>query len=79
MIDHRCFRVFGPYFIGKSPCTTCRLKFELWSIIVRPYLSKEQNLFKSVTRLNPVFQPILNVTIVTVDMGWNTGFSPVTD
>ena len=21
-MDHRCFRVFGPYFIGKSPCTT---------------------------------------------------------
>ena len=35
--------------------------------------------FKSVTRLNPVFQPILTVTIVTVNMGWNTGFSPVTD
>ena len=34
-IDHGCFRV-GPYFV-KSPCTTCRLTFELWSIIVRPY------------------------------------------
>ena len=32
-IDHGCFRVFGPYFIGKSPCTTCRLTFEFWSII----------------------------------------------
>ena len=42
-------------------------------------LSKEQHLFKSVTQLNPVFQPILTVTIVTVNMGWNTGFSPVTD
>ena len=42
-------------------------------------LSKEQLLFKSVTRLNPVFQPILTVSIVTVNMGWNTGFSPVTD
>ena len=37
-IDHWCFRVFGPYFIGKSPCTTRRLTFEFWSIIVRPYL-----------------------------------------
>ena len=42
-------------------------------------VSKEQPLFKSVTGLNPVFQPILTVTIVTVNMGWNTGFSPVTD
>ena len=41
-------------------------------------LSKEQHLFKSVTNLNPVFQSILTVTIVTVYMGWNTGFSPVT-
>ena len=40
---------------------------------------EEQPLFKSVTRLNPVFQPKLTVTIVTVNMGWNTGFSPVTD
>ena len=42
-------------------------------------VNKEQHLLKSVTRLNPVFQPILTVTIVTVNMGWNTGFSPVTD
>ena len=42
-------------------------------------VSKEQPLFKSVTRQNPVFQPILTVTIVTVNMGWNTWFSPVTD
>jgi hypothetical protein len=42
-------------------------------------LSKEQPLFKSVTGLNNVFQPILTVTIVTVNMGWNTGFSMVTD
>ena len=42
-------------------------------------VSKEQYLFKSVTRLNPVFQPILTVTIVIVNKGWNTGFSPVTD
>ena len=42
-------------------------------------LSKEQHLFQSVTRLNPVFQPILTLTIVTVNMGWNIWFSPVTD
>ena len=42
-------------------------------------VSKEQPLFKSVTRLNPVFQPILTITIITVNMGWNTGFSLVTD
>ena len=42
-------------------------------------LSKEQHLFQSVTRLNPAFQPILTVTIVIVNMGWNTGLSPVTD
>ena len=42
-------------------------------------VSKEQPLFFSVTRLNPVFQPILSVTIVTVNMSWNTGFSLVTD
>ena len=42
-------------------------------------LSKEQPLFKSVTGLNPVFQPILTVTIVTVNLGWNTGFRLVTD
>ena len=35
-IDHGCFRVFSPYFIGKSPRNTCRLTFECWSIIVRP-------------------------------------------
>ena len=40
---------------------------------------KEQPLFKSVTGLNPVFQPILTVTIVPVNMGLNTGFSMVTD
>ena len=33
-----CFRVFGSYFIGKSPCTTFKITFELWSIIVRPWL-----------------------------------------
>ena len=42
-------------------------------------VSKEQHLFQSVIRLNPVFQPILTVTIVTVNKGLNTGFSPVTD
>ena len=42
-------------------------------------VSKEQPLFKSVTRLNPVFQPIVTVTIVTVNIARNTGFSPVTD
>ena len=42
-------------------------------------ISKKHYLSKSVTRLNPVFQPTLTVTIVTVNMGWNTGFSPVTD
>ena len=36
-------------------------------------ISKEQPLFKSVTRLNPVFQPILNVTIVTVNMAETQG------
>ena len=30
-------------------------------------VGKEQPLFKSVTRLNPVFQPILTVTIVKKD------------
>ena len=42
-------------------------------------VSKEQPLFKSVAELNPVFHPILTVTIVIVNMGWNTGFSLVTD
>ena len=42
-------------------------------------VSKEQPLFKSVSGLNHVFKPILNITIVTVNMGWNTGFSLVTD
>ena len=42
-------------------------------------VSKEQPLFKSVTRLDPVLQPILIFTIVTVNMGWNTGFSLVAD
>ena len=41
-------------------------------------VSKEQFLFKWVTILNPVFQPILTATIVPVNMGWNTGFSLVT-
>ena len=52
-----------------TPCKT--LSFSI--------VSKEQPLFKSVTGLNPVFQPILTVTIVTVSMGWNTEFSLVTD
>ena len=42
-------------------------------------ISIKQSLFKSATILNPVFQPILAVTIVTVNMGWDTGFSLVTD
>ena len=42
-------------------------------------ISMEPHLFQSVNRLNPVFQPILTVTIVTVNMGWNTGFISVTD
>ena len=42
-------------------------------------VSKEQPLFKSATRLDPVFQSILTSTIVTVNMGWNIWFSPVTD
>ena len=42
-------------------------------------ISKEQPLFKSVTRQNPVFQSILTVKIVTVNMGWNTGFSSITN
>ena len=52
-----------------TPCQT--LSFNIFS--------KEQPLFKSVTGLNPVFYPLLTVTIVTVNMGWNTGFSLVTD
>ena len=36
-IDHGCLRVFGPYFIEKSSCTTFRLTFESWFIILRPY------------------------------------------
>ena len=32
-----CLWVVGLYFIGKSPCTTCRLKFEFWSTIVHLY------------------------------------------
>jgi hypothetical protein len=36
-------------------------------------VSKEKPLFKSVTGLNPVFQPILTVTIVTVKWGGTQG------
>ena len=36
-------------------------------------------MFKSVAELNPVFHPILTVTIVIVNMGWNAGFRLVTD
>ena len=50
-----------------------------WQTLSFSIVSKEQPLFKSVTRVNPVYQPILSVTMVTVDMGWNTGFSLVTD
>ena len=42
-------------------------------------VSKEKPLLKSVTGLNPVFQPIFIVTILTVKMGWNTGFNLVAD
>ena len=35
-IAHGCFRVFSPYFMGKSPCTTCWFTFKFWSILVRP-------------------------------------------
>ena len=40
-------------------------------------VSKEQPLFKSVTRQNPVVKPILTVTIVTVNMSRKTGFSSI--
>ena len=40
-------------------------------------VNKEQPLFKPVARQSPVFQSILTVTIVTVNMGRNTGFSPI--
>ena len=42
-------------------------------------VSKEQSLYKLFIGLNPVFQPILTVTMVTVNMGWNTGFCLATD
>ena len=42
-------------------------------------LSMVQLLIKSAKTLNPMFKPILTVSIVTVNMGWTTGFSPVTD
>ena len=42
-------------------------------------VSKEQHFLKSVTRPNPVLQPTLTITIVTVNMGQNTGLSPATD
>ena len=37
-IDYGFFRVFGPYFIGKSLGTSKILKFGLWSLIPHPYL-----------------------------------------
>ena len=42
-------------------------------------VSKEQHLFHLFHLFQAVFQPILTVTIVTVNMGWNTDFSPGTD
>ena len=42
-------------------------------------VSKKQSLYELFIELNPVSQPIVTVTIVTVNMGWNTGFCLVTD
>ena len=42
-------------------------------------VSKEQPLYKLLIGLNRVFKPVLTVTIVTVNMGWNTGFCLATD
>ena len=50
-----------------------------WQTLSFSTLSKEQPLFKSVTGLSHVFQPILTVTIITVNMSWNTGLSLVID
>ena len=36
-IDYGFFRVFGPYFIGKSLDTYKMLIFGLWSFIPHPY------------------------------------------
>ena len=36
-------------------------------------------MFQSVTGLNPVFKPILTIMIVTVNMGWKTGFNLIID
>ena len=36
-IDYGLFRVFGPYFIGKSLGTFKILIFGLWSFIPNPY------------------------------------------
>ena len=47
-IDHGCSKVFGPSFIGKSPCTTCKLTFEFWCIIVRPYPESKENILVQV-------------------------------
>ena len=54
-------------------------KFVPRQTLVFSNVSKEQLLYKLVIGLNPVFQPILTVTIVTVNMDWNTGFCLVTD
>ena len=37
-IDYKLFRVFGPYFIGKSLGTFKILILGLWSFIRHPYL-----------------------------------------
>ena len=42
-------------------------------------VSKKQPLYELFIELNPVSQPIVTVTIVTVNLGWNTGFCLVTD
>ena len=44
-IDYAVFRVFGPYFIGKSLGTFKILVFGLWSFIPHPYY-KEPNILK---------------------------------
>ena len=36
-IDYRFFRVFGPYFIGKSLGTFKKFIFGLWSFMPHPY------------------------------------------
>ena len=79
-IDHGCFIVFGPYFIGKSPSTLFMLTFQFWSIIVCPTQNRSRVDEQSIVRhnfcdcRNDALQLLGNISGNVRHNFWNLGF-----